>query len=86
MTPQHQVTELSRTAAGNLRAHLARVEMTERAAADLIGVDPNWLWRRLHGRGNISLDDVERIAEALEIPISNILGGTKGYGPAGLAR
>jgi len=71
--PQHQTTELSRAAAGNLRAHLARVELTERDAAARIGVDPHWLHRRLHGRGNISLDDVERIAEALNIPISDIL-------------
>jgi len=70
----HPTTELSRAAAGNLRAHLARVQMSEREAAALIGVDPHWVHRRLHGRGNISLDDVERIAAALEISISAILG------------
>jgi len=70
---QHQTTELSRSAAGNLRAYLARAEISDRAAADLIGVDQSWLWRRLHGRGNITLDDVELIAAGLQIPISNIL-------------
>ena len=70
---KHQTTELSRAAATELRAHIARLDLPERAAAELIGVDPTWLNRRLHGRGNITLDDIELICSKLHIPVSEVI-------------
>jgi antitoxin component HigA of HigAB toxin-antitoxin module len=65
--------ERTQYAASEIRAHLARLEISEKAAAARIGKDRGWLHRRLHGRGHITLDDVQLICTKLDIPVSALI-------------
>jgi len=53
-----------------IRAELARQNITRSQLAQQIGLDDQALYRRLQGRQPISLEDVEAIAGALGVPVS----------------
>ena len=53
-----------------IRAELARQNITRSQLAQRIGLDDQALYRRLQGRKPISLEDVQAIAEALSVPVS----------------
>jgi transcriptional regulator with XRE-family HTH domain len=64
---------LTKSAAAELRAHLARYEIPVGGLAVKMGVSRGWLYRRLNGEHGLSLEDLERICSALDIPVSEIL-------------
>lgn len=64
---------LNRSAAAELRAYLARHEMTIAQGADQIGVSHAWLARRLNGTTPTTLDELERICTAFDIPINRVI-------------
>jgi transcriptional regulator with XRE-family HTH domain len=68
---------LNRSAAAELRAYLARNEMTIAEGADKIGASHAWLARRLNGTTPTTLDDLERICTAFGIPISQVIRPTE---------
>lgn len=59
--------------AAEVRAHLARQQLSGRALARLIGESPTWAARRLSGSTAMDADDLERIADVLGISLSELL-------------
>jgi transcriptional regulator with XRE-family HTH domain len=66
---------LANTVAANVRAELARRRMTARRLAVDIGVTPEWLSRRMRADVPLSVDDLDRIASALDLPPEALLSG-----------
>jgi len=54
---------------GEIRAEMARQRKTQRDVAERAGWTQSYLARRLVGRTAISLDDLDRIAHALGVPV-----------------
>lgn len=60
---------------GEIRAELARRRMTQQALADKLGVSNMWVWRRLKADATtLDVADLERIAAALDLPVSHFIG------------
>ena len=49
---------------------MARRELPKSELARLIGVDETWVGRRMRGKSAITVGDLERIANAMELPVS----------------
>jgi transcriptional regulator with XRE-family HTH domain len=64
---------LSEYAAGEIRAEIARSRTSGREVAAKLGVSRSWLSYRLTGTTEITLNDLARIADALDVPISALL-------------
>lgn len=64
---------LSDYAAGEIRAILARRQLTGKELAQQIGVSRSWISYRLTGTTEIGLNDLQQIAAALEVDISALL-------------
>lgn len=64
---------LSVRVAEEIRAMLARRRITGRALARQLKVSSPWVSDRLTGHTKISLDDLQRIADALEVGIVDLL-------------
>jgi transcriptional regulator with XRE-family HTH domain len=60
---------LTAHAAGQMRAELARRQMPYVQLARLMGVDETWVGKRAKGRVEISLDDLYRISQAMDLPL-----------------
>lgn len=67
------MSTLTDAAAGELRAHLGREDLTIAAAAALVGVSPTWLSRRLSGAISPTLAEVEQICAGLNVPVGLII-------------
>lgn len=52
-----------------LRAELARIGMTQAQLASEVGVPQPWISRRLTGTVSMTLDDLDRINDALGRPV-----------------
>lgn len=52
---------LSQRVAAEIRAEMARQQVTQNRLAKKLGVTQPWLWRRVKGEHPISLDDLELI-------------------------
>ena len=77
-TPRHEdpVTPPFREqVAAELRAHLARRRMSGRRLAKLLGESQTWVSRRLAGQVPLDTDDLEKIAEALDLTPMELLAG-----------
>ena len=59
--------------AGEIRANLARRRITGRDLAAKLRVSRSWVSYRLTGTTEISLSDLEQIAAALEVDVSDLL-------------
>lgn len=55
-------------AAAQLRAEMARREITPVQLGAQIGVSETWVRRRMRRQREISIEDLERIAAALDLP------------------
>ncbi len=64
---------LSERVAEEVRAMLARRRVSGRKLADQLGVSPSWVSYRLTGAQPIDLNDLERIANALNVEVSDLL-------------
>ncbi len=58
---------------GQLRAELARRQITKSDLASRLNVSDMWLYRRLSGNISMSLEDLDRITAALEIDPRQLL-------------
>lgn len=56
-----------------LRAEMARREVTATQLAGRLNVSDMWVSRRLRGNTPIAIDELERIAQALDMPVSVLL-------------
>lgn len=59
--------------AAEVRAELGRQQMSQLMLAALLGVSQSYVSRRLHGEAPFSTTDLERIADALRVPIETFL-------------
>lgn len=64
---------LSYKVAEELRAMLARQRKTQRSLAEDLGVSLPWVNYRLTGHQEIGLNDLERMARALKVPIADLI-------------
>lgn len=74
MRTKHQPTDLTARAAENLRVELARRRYPQRQLADRLGVTAPWLNRRVHGQVSLNLDELAKIADALDMTVTELLG------------
>jgi transcriptional regulator with XRE-family HTH domain len=64
---------LTGRALAEIRAELGRQNLTRVDLANRLGVERNWVHYRLAGETSLRLVDVERIAEALHVPVGRFL-------------
>jgi transcriptional regulator with XRE-family HTH domain len=60
----------------NVRAEMARRGETQQSLADRIGMKQQGLSRRLRGETRFTVDELQRIADALEVRAAELLGAT----------
>lgn len=70
---------LSESVASEIRAEMGRRGITQSILAERLSVSPLWVSRRLspgsaRPRTPLSLDDLDRIAAVLAVPVSKLLG------------
>ena len=56
-----------------IRSHRSRLELSQEALADIAGLDRSHMGRIERGQRNLSLLNLQRIASALEIRLSELL-------------
>lgn len=61
---------LAQTVPVLLRMEMARQDLTSRALAERLGVSEMWVYRRLKGRSQITLDDLDRLSAHLNLKTS----------------
>lgn len=66
-------TDLRDTVAGAVRAEMARRRMTQQGLADQLGVGQWWVSKRLTRSIPFTIEDLERIATALQLPPAHFL-------------
>ena len=52
---------------------MARRELSKQKFAEQLGVSEMWVSRRMRGKTQITMEDLERIAAALAIPVASFL-------------
>ena len=62
---KRQALTLERAVAAELRAWFARTELPQERAAEVVGMHPNTLSRKLNGHSNFSLAEVDAVATYL---------------------
>jgi len=72
VTPTEQPA-LSATVAGEIRALMGRREINKTEMARRLAVSDMWIGRRLKGRQDFTLDDLQRIAAVLGVGVSDLL-------------
>jgi transcriptional regulator with XRE-family HTH domain len=70
---QTKATTLNEAVLEEIRALLARRRMTARQLAAALGEHEVWLSRRMTGRQLLDLNEVQRIAAALDVGLSALL-------------
>lgn len=75
---------LTARALAEIRAELGRQDLTRQQLAERLGVERMWVYYRLSGETSLRVDDVERIAAALGVPVTQLL--PTAAEPAGGAR
>lgn len=71
--------ELSAVIAGEVRAELARRQMTTNEVAQQLGWTQPYLWRRMKGQVAFDVGDLAAIAELLEVPVTAFFGPAGGF-------
>ena len=61
------------TASANIRAELARADVSQSAVADLLGISPGQVSARIQGRIEWRLSEVQAIAAHLNVPIGKLV-------------
>lgn len=64
-------TEADKIVAAEIRAELARQQISQAALAERLGVSRPYVTRRLKGDTPISVGDVAAIADILGVPVAN---------------
>jgi transcriptional regulator with XRE-family HTH domain len=71
--PRDPSPDLAAYASAEIRAHLARRSITREELADVMDVHRDWLNRRLKGSVGVTLEDLQKIADALGVPVTDLL-------------
>lgn len=66
-------TTFARSVASEIRAHMARAGMTQNQLAIALGWSPAYLSRRLTGAVDLTLAELEAIADALGVTVTELL-------------
>jgi transcriptional regulator with XRE-family HTH domain len=64
---------LTKTVAAEVRAHLARRNISRATAAEHVGISRTLLWNRLRGESSFTVTELEKLAQLLEVPVSTFL-------------
>lgn len=64
---------LSDAVAKEIRIALIRADLKQAQLAERMGVSEMWVSRRLRGAQPIDLNDLQRFAEALNVPVTTLL-------------
>ncbi len=70
------MTGTTTQAAANIRAELGRQNKTRAALAREMGVTEMWLSRRVNAQTPITVDDLARIAGALDVPAVELMAAS----------
>ena len=70
-----QTEQARQVVAAEIRAEMARQRITAKELSSATGIATATLSRKLHAVTGLSLDDLFRIAEALDIPASRLVSG-----------
>lgn len=65
--------DANQATAEQLRATLARRRITGTRLAEMLGTNAMWAQRRMSGSVPITVNDLDRIATALDVPLSDLL-------------
>lgn len=65
---------LPQRVAGNVRAELARVRMSQAVAATYLGISQAAFSRRLLGTIDFNLTEISRLSELLDVPVGELIG------------
>lgn len=68
--PYNRRQTLTQSVAGEVRAHLGRQRLSGRAAAFRLGWTQQYMSRRLTGAVPFDVDDLDRLAELLDVPVT----------------
>ena len=71
--PARSTTDLSRAVATEIRVLLLRRNMNQAQLAERMGVNEVWVSRRLRGAQQLDLNDLQRIADVLDVAIADLL-------------
>lgn len=64
--------------AGNVRAEAARAGLTQGRLAEILGVSQQAVSDRLRGRTPLSVDDLVRLSDAMDVPLAQFLSAVAG--------
>lgn len=73
MTPAAQTKPLAQRVAAEVRAEMARQMITQKEMARRLEQIDMWLSRRLRGHVPFNLDELERVAQALDLSVSTLI-------------
>jgi len=65
--------DLTRYVAAEVRAAMARRQISQQALADAVGWTQAYLARRLVGRVPFDVSDLEKLGEFLDVPVTSFL-------------
>jgi len=65
-------------AAGAIRRLLTEQQLSGRQLAERLGVSPPWVYERMRGFVTITVSDLQRIADALGVPLASLLSDEEG--------
>lgn len=80
--PQTGTLTLTERVAGAVRAEMARAQMTQRELAAVIGVQQPNVSLRLQGKHPFSTVELDKIAEALGLPVERFVVDASAAGAA----
>lgn len=66
---------LSQATAAEIRAEMARRRISGAAVAAALDVSTAWVSYRINGKQEIGLDELERIAAVLGVPVGQLMPG-----------
>lgn len=69
------MTETATALTRSIRLHLADAGRSQGWLARQMGTTSHWVSRRMNGKTAWNTDDVDRVAEALEVPALALLAG-----------
>lgn len=86
-SPVREAVSLNEAAAAEVRSLLGRRQMRQSVLARRLGETEVWVSRRLRGIQTMSLSDIERIAQALDLePVELLASAVRATRPTSLAK
>lgn len=65
----------SQTVASTVKAEMARRNVTQRQVAEALGIAQTQVSRRLLGRISFNVDELQTVANLLDIPVAALIAG-----------